>query len=128
MKKYYIYIILIIAFLLRIVGLNWDDYGHLHPDERFLTMVETSIQLPKSVREYFDTQISPLNPYNKGNSFFVYGTFPVFLTKIIGQLTGLTGYNQIHFVGRVLSALFDTLIVYFLYLLTKKKFLLPSLI
>lgn len=125
MKKYYIYIILVIAFLIRIFGLNWDENSHIHPDERFLTMVETSIQLPKSIGEYFDTKMSPLNPYNQGNSFFVYGTFPIFLTKVVGEITNLTGYDQIHFVGRFLSALFDTLIIYFLYLIGKKKLIAP---
>ena len=28
----------------RFVGINWDDNYHLHPDERFLTMVETSLK------------------------------------------------------------------------------------
>jgi len=37
-------IILILAILflflgLRIYGLNWDSFQHLHPDERMLTMV-----------------------------------------------------------------------------------------
>src|SRR3954447_12682949 len=27
----------------RFVGQNWDDYTHLHPDERFLTGVATSL-------------------------------------------------------------------------------------
>src|SRR5690606_1439178 len=27
----------------RFVGLNWDDFSHLHPDERFLTQVATAI-------------------------------------------------------------------------------------
>ena len=29
---------------LRLVGLDWDIDQHLHPDERFLTMVESSIE------------------------------------------------------------------------------------
>ncbi|MDP7260290.1 MAG: hypothetical protein QF376_05365, partial [Anaerolineales bacterium] len=32
------------AAYLRFVGLNWDEFQHLHPDERFLTMVETGIR------------------------------------------------------------------------------------
>src|SRR3989304_4041973 len=34
---------------LRFVGLDWDSGQHLHPDERFLTMVSSSISSVKSV-------------------------------------------------------------------------------
>ena len=46
-------------------------------------MVEEKLAFPKSVGEYFDSAHSPLNPYNRGNDTFVYGTFPIFLTKAI---------------------------------------------
>jgi len=35
--------ILLIGAYFRFVGIRWDDTFHLHPDERFLTMVETAI-------------------------------------------------------------------------------------
>ena len=38
---------LIAATYLRVVGMNWDANQHLHPDERFLTMVETALQVKK---------------------------------------------------------------------------------
>ncbi|MBI5051646.1 MAG: hypothetical protein HZB52_00055, partial [Chloroflexi bacterium] len=41
---------------LRFVGLDWDTNQHLHPDERFLTMVSSSISSVKSVGDYFDTK------------------------------------------------------------------------
>ena len=47
---------------------------HMHPDERFLTMVGTAIDWPASLSEYFDTASSPLSPANRGHEFFVYGT------------------------------------------------------
>ena len=37
--------IIVIGFLLRLIGLNWDQGQHLHPDERFLTMVSSAINL-----------------------------------------------------------------------------------
>ena len=56
--------LLAMAAILRLHGLDWDQGQHLHPDERFLTMVETAIVPPHSIAEYFDTARSPLNPAN----------------------------------------------------------------
>jgi len=56
-----IYILGMGAFL-RFNGINWDEDQHLHPDERFLTMVSTSIAPVNGVGEYFDTANSSLNP------------------------------------------------------------------
>src|SRR5690349_17791531 len=36
-------LILLLGAYYRLVGQNWDDYTHLHPDERFLTQVAESI-------------------------------------------------------------------------------------
>ena len=63
---------------LRYVGLDWDVDQHLHPDERFLTMVESSLITVANLGEYFDTANSTLNPNNQGHGFFVYGTLPIF--------------------------------------------------
>ncbi|HNY04149.1 MAG TPA: hypothetical protein PKI92_00105 [Candidatus Woesebacteria bacterium] len=120
-NKLIILSIFILAFLLRIYGLNWDDNHHLHPDERFLTMVVSDIKIPLSLSQYFNTATSPLNPYNYSQyQFFVYGTFPIFLTKIVAVLFHLDDYNHITLVGRVLSALFDSGNIILLYFISKK--------
>ena len=124
----------------RFVGLNWDELHHLHPDERFLTMVETDIRpVEGGWTEYFDTANSTLNPHNKGYSFFVYGTAPIFAVRYLAQLiadsgfqlTGWgiksslllgTGYDQIHLVGRGVSALADTISVFLLYFIGKRLY------
>ena len=41
--------ILCVGAYLRFVGLNWDENSHPHPDERFLTMVETALRIPSSI-------------------------------------------------------------------------------
>ena len=49
--------------------------------------------------------------------FFVYGTFPIFLVRYLAEWTGFTGYDQVHLLGRAVSASFDLLsigIVFFL--------------
>lgn len=115
--------IFLIGLALRLYGLNWDQNNHLHPDERFLTMVETTIKLPSSLHQYLDTQTSPLNPYNyKDYQFFVYGTFPIFLTKIVGYILNLNNYDQINLVGRALSAVFDSFNIIILFFLSRLIF------
>jgi len=119
--------IFIFALGLRLYGLNWDSGTHLHPDERFLTMVATDIKLPDSISQYFDTSSSPLNPGNYPNyQFFVYGTFPLFITKLFAVIFNLDNYENIVLVGRILSAFFDAGIIIILYKLTK-RFLAPFL-
>ncbi len=118
-QKLILFLILVFGFGLRVYGLNWDQGFHLHPDERFLTMVGTKIQQPKSIKEYFDTSKSPLNPYNNGYDFFVYGPFPVFLTKFIAGNFGLDNYAAFNLVGRFLSALFDVGIIFLLFKISK---------
>ena len=121
-NKILILIIFIIAFLLRIYGLNWDQGNHLHPDERFLTMVSADINLPKNIFEYFNTKISPLNPANKNYDFYAYGTFPLLLTRSIAELLNFTAYNQIFLIGRIISAIFDSITVLLVFLISLKIF------
>jgi hypothetical protein len=104
----------------RFTGLNWDDYVHFHPDERFLTGVLTrwaavwlsrwsaltdtgrwmsrgALQrtLPDSggVGGFFDAQCSVYNPHNTGRrKGYVYGTLPLFIAKIASDaVVNVTG-------------------------------------
>ena len=116
-----LYILAAGAFL-RFNGRDWDEDQHLHPDERFLTMVSSSIAPVERLGEYFDTENSPLNPANRGYTFFVYGTLPLFLTRYAGEWTGMTGYGDIHLVGRALSASVDFLIILLVFLTAKRLY------
>ncbi|MEW5719527.1 MAG: glycosyltransferase family 39 protein, partial [Chloroflexota bacterium] len=123
-------LILLLGAVLRLSGINWDEDQHLHPDERFLTMVESAISIPGLDKPigplppnctkwggYFNTECSPLSPYNHNFGLFVYGTFPIFLTRLLGEFFGQTGYGEIHLLGRILSALFDlstVLLIFFI--------------
>ncbi len=122
--KTYVLLALILALAagLRFTGIDWDRGAQLHPDERFLAMVTTDIKWPGNVTEYFSTSTSPLNPANKGKTFFVYGTFPVFLTKLIGDLTGNGHYTAYTLIGRRLSAIFDILTILAVFLIAKNLF------
>jgi hypothetical protein len=112
MKKYIFGLaIILLAFFFRFNNLNWDENFHLHPDERFLTMVGTAMKLPTNTNQYFDQKTSLMNPSNVGYNFFVYGRFPLILTKYLASVYKLDNYNDFTILGRQLSALFDLLIV-----------------
>lgn len=108
-------LVLLFGAVLRFSGLNWDDNTHLHPDERFLTMVESSIQFPGSLGEYFNTETSPLNPHNAGHGFFVYGTLPIFLVRFFAALLNMAGYDQVHLLGRGAAGVFDLISIGLIY-------------
>jgi len=107
---------------LRFTGINWDEDQHLHPDERFLTMVSTAVEPVQSLGEYFDTANSSLNPHNRGYTFYVYGTLPLFIVRYVGQWFEMTGYGDIHLVGRALSAMVDLLTVFLVFLTGKRLY------
>lgn len=109
--------ILVVSFAIRVYGINWDASQHLHPDERFLTMVATAVHLPTSFTEYMDPLRSPLNPYNNGGfGFFVYGTFGLTVAKLSAVYAQMDSYEGVVLIGRLISALADmgTLILVYL--------------
>lgn len=107
---------------LRFTGINWDQNQHLHPDERFLTMVALNLSWPDSITQYFDTAESPANPHNRGNSFFVYGTYPVLLVKAVSEISKQYNYSGLTLVGRAVSAVFDLLTCLIVFLITRRLF------
>ena len=78
--------LIVIGALLRLTNLNWDQFTHIHPDERFLTMVTSAMKLPDSLGQFFDSSQSPMNPYNIGYDFFVYGTLPLFIVRVVAEV------------------------------------------
>ncbi len=119
--------ILLLGAIFRITGLEWDQGTHMHPDERFLTMVATSIQPVDSLSEYFDTAQSSLNPHNRGYGFYVYGTLPMFIVRYAGEWLSQVGYDEIDLVGRQLSAVFDLGTVLLVYLIAVRLYGRPRL-
>jgi YYY domain-containing protein len=105
-------LILIAGAYLRFTGQNWDDFTHLHPDERFLTGVvdrlgegfdptggdsDRLLQLQACQERYpqtngaatsiFDSQCSSWYPKNSGHGAYSYGELPLFIVKIAADLT-----------------------------------------
>ena len=89
--------ILLLAAVVRLGGVDWDEGSHLHPDERYLTMVVSTVRFPweqgprggedaGSYGGYWDTTNSPLNPANYDQfANYVYGTLPLFAARAAGQ-------------------------------------------
>ena len=131
-------VILLIGAAFRFTGVDWDSGHHLHPDERFLTMVEgairpglvvptgrdgpVQIQPAGLLESYFDSARSALNPHNVGYGFFVYGTFPLFAVRALAELLGAAGYDHVHLLGRVLSGLADLVTVYLVYRIGRRLY------
>ncbi|MDQ3655811.1 MAG: phospholipid carrier-dependent glycosyltransferase, partial [Chloroflexota bacterium] len=95
------------ALVLRFRGIQWGTGYYLHPDESFLTQVLVNLSAPSGWREYLDSATSPLNPFNHGTGY-IYGTFPLFIAKLIGSFTDYGDVSTAHIPGRWLSALADT--------------------
>ncbi len=132
-------IILMIGAYFRFTGLNWDGAHHLHPDERFLTMVSSSLESESDLISYLQTSESSLNPYNVGQGFYVYGNFPMTAARYAAEwadsLCSLfpdsshslcdityTAYDGIHLLGRFLSGLMDLISIAFVFLIGRRLY------
>lgn len=110
--------IVLLGGFLRFYDFDWDQGQHLHPDERFLTMVGTSMIMPISFADYMNPDTSTFNPANIGHSFYVYGTLPVVLTKLIAINLGYDNYGDITILGRLFSGFVDILTIIVIYKIT----------
>ncbi|MBE2221680.1 MAG: glycosyltransferase family 39 protein [Anaerolineae bacterium] len=135
-------LILLIGAYFRFTGLDWDQGTHLHPDERFLTTVASSLQAEYNPLAYLKTSESRLNPYNAGHGFFVYGNFPMTATRFIAEWVTqfcdlfpgdgtpdsalcaytFTAYDGVHLLGRVLSGLVDLVSILFIFLIGRRLY------
>ncbi|MFQ3534306.1 MAG: DUF2298 domain-containing protein [Aggregatilineales bacterium] len=111
-------LILVVGAYFRFVGQNWDDFTHLHPDERFLTQVAEAIngrlnlstpdpraraeqlalcreRYPErdGIGDFFDSQCSNWYPKNVGFGLYVYGQLPLFVVRISAELTQAVHYE-----------------------------------
>lgn len=134
--------VLAVGAYFRFAGLNWDSGSHLHPDERFLTIVASGLSGVDNPLDYLRTSWSTLNPYNIGERFYVYGNFPMTVTRyaaewatsaceffsdISGEPPALCGYrftayDGIQFVGRFLSGLVDLISILFTFLIARRLY------
>jgi len=125
-EKVVLIVLLIVILLggayLRLTGVNWDENQHMHPDERFLSLVQSAISPVNNLSEYFNSEASSLNPANRGYTFFVYGTLPMFIIRYLGEALGKTDYHTITIVGRYVSAIFDLVTVLLVFVIGKRLY------
>jgi YYY domain-containing protein len=133
--------ILLVAGFLRIGGYNWGEGYHQHPDELFLVGVLDNLRAQTcddpsipvdlcapeekgwmSIGEYFNSEKSTLNPYNRGYAFFVYGNLPMTLTRILLEAGGSEWVGSSKFFARQMSALVDLFAILLLYLIVSKLY------
>ncbi|NIP26149.1 MAG: hypothetical protein GWO38_20590, partial [Phycisphaerae bacterium] len=100
-------LVLLAAAVLRLTGLDWDwdGYNHYHPDERFITLVATSIEWPEDWGRAFIPDESTINPFywppgadSEGIILeqdqprrFAYGHFPLYLGVAFTRLMERVG-------------------------------------
>jgi hypothetical protein len=117
-KRYILLILIVIlASYFRLVGSNWDNFAHLHPDERYMTMVATAIKWPEDFETYLNPVTSSLSPFNNNYGSYIYGTLPLFIVKFIAESIDLGDYANLNLVGRTTSAIIDIgnlLLVFFI--------------
>jgi hypothetical protein len=103
----------------RIVGIQWDSFASLHPDERHLTFVVSGaisrfqaghMHFIDVFRHWFDTGFSILDPRTNVPSF-VYGDLPHILVTLESLMLSRTGWEQIIELGRTNSVIFDALTI-----------------
>jgi YYY domain-containing protein len=100
----------------RFVGQNWDDFTHLHPDERFLTQVASSLNGPLSmtgvnpeeqlqacrkkypdtagVGPFFDSACTNWYAKNVGYGLYVYGELPMMVVRSMAEITRYVHLSQ----------------------------------
>lgn len=108
LQKFLLVGIVFFALFIRLYNVKWDQGTHMHPDERFLTMLTADLKIPQSFGDYLNPAVSTLNPYNTKYNFYVYGTFPVTLNKLVSHAVKMDSYDGSLITGRVLSAIADT--------------------
>ena len=108
-KKYWVSLVLILAIasILRLNGINWDEgFGFTpHPDERAILMKSWEIEFPSysNLSLIFDQSNSPWNP-----NWFAYGSFPIYLLEFVQSFWELITGSEI-FDSRIMARSLSTL-------------------
>ncbi|HEX2993396.1 MAG TPA: glycosyltransferase family 39 protein, partial [Anaerolineales bacterium] len=132
-------LVFLLAGYLRLTGSNWGDNGGQHPDENHFSGVLSAIHAQScadpsllveacppdqmhwlSLGEYFNSQTSPLNPYNRGFGSYVYGNLPMTIVRVVADATEEA--EDLRVLGRQFSAFADLFAIMFLYLIVTRLY------
>ncbi len=144
-----IVIIISTAVLIRTSFLDWDGGNQLNPDERAILFVESNLHWPNTLPELLRVKDSGLNPFRATDGSvqqYPYGHLPLYLNLTAADILGflcsvpklchgipshslpgyvlnldqLSRFKQLTYIGRLLSALFDSLTVLVTYWLARR--------
>lgn len=125
-------LILVVAAVLRLRGLNWDEGQLFHPDERWIIVVAADLYLPETLADLAPSG-SPLNPFWDQEAGrpqrFAYGHFPLYLLRLVGAAVAPlapdplpTRYEYLALVGRLLAVAADLVTIVLTYVLGRRLF------
>ena len=115
-------VILLLALALRLYGINWDQGGLFHPDERAIMYRVNDMSWPplSDLGLLLDVEESPLNP-----RWFPYGSLPIYAVKIAQTLVSPVvdvDFHGLAYLGRVLSSLADVGTVLMVFLIASRLY------
>ena len=120
--RYAVVLILLLALALRVYGINWDQGGLFHPDERAFLGQVYNLEFPERDEwsNLTDPELSTLNPGS-----FNWGSLPHYALK--GVQYAVAPYKwmdlfELRFAGRALSAVSDIATVFFVFLIGRAVF------
>ncbi len=114
---------------------NDENADSFYPPNWCPEMVSESSPL-SGVLDYLHTSTSTLNPYNAGEGFYVYGNFPMTVTRLVAEWSSdaceneliapcpfnPTGYDGLHLLGRFLSGFVDLIAVAFIFFIGRRLY------
>ncbi len=115
-------LILLLALGLRLFGINWDQGGLFHPDERAILFRVNDMSWPplSNLGVLLDVEESPLNP-----QWFPYGSLPIYAVKIAQTLLSPfvdLDFHSLRILGRFLSSLADVGTVLMVFLIASRLY------
>lgn len=120
--RYALALVLLLAIGLRLYGINWDQGGLFHPDERAFLSQVYNLQFPEGDEwsNVLDADTSTLNPGS-----FNWGSFPHYALKSVQYAVAPFKWMSVfdlRYAGRALSAISDTATVLLVFMIGRAVF------
>ena len=120
--RYALALILLLAVVLRLYGINWDQGGLFHPDERAFLSQVYNLEVPEGDEwsNVLEPDLSTLNPGS-----FNWGSLPHYALKAVQYAVAPYKWMslfELRYAGRALSALSDTATVFLVFLIGRAVF------